>query len=182
MKIIHLTCIHPNSLFYFLLHTLIFQTSSSCLILRWSVPPMARLFTACRPTSARRALTWQWLDTTHCKDGILHTGLVLLWRCFERCCSCGFFSNLPGQTRHLIDTMTGYEVKLYAGLLETDGILWLTGAPVLMELCCLLPPTGAELWGGLEAADYSHGHEWRLWLLQRQGLPLSLIFPLTRPQ
>lgn len=64
-------CIHPDCYFFFFLHPLPFQTSSSCLIPRWSAPPLARRFTACKPTSARRASTWQWRDTTHCKDGTL---------------------------------------------------------------------------------------------------------------
>lgn len=41
--------------------------------------------------------------------------------------------------------MTGYEVKLHAVLLEMDGTIWLSDAPVLMELWRLLPPAGAEL-------------------------------------
>lgn len=57
-----------------------------------------------------------------------------------------------------------------------------SGRQVLMDLRRLLPPTGAELWGGLEAADHPHGHERHLRLLQRQGLPSSLTVSLSWPQ
>lgn len=65
---------------------------------------------------------------------------------------------------------------------QLTGISWQSRARVFVDLCCLLPPAGSELWGGLEASDYSHGHERHLRLLQRQGLPSSFTFPFNGPR